>query len=98
MAKTERTKEKLMTFLEILQRETDEAHHLGMPELLKLMEQAGAKIERKSIYRYVEVLQEQGWDILRDNDGYYLASREFELAEMKPVSYTHLTLPTILRV
>ena len=83
MAKTERTKEKLMTFLEILQRETDEAHHLGMPELLKLMEQAGAKIERKSIYRYVEVLQEQGWDILRDNDGYYLASREFELAELK---------------
>lgn len=83
MAKTERTKEKLMTFLEILQRETDETHHLGMPELLKLMEQAGAKIERKSIYRYVEVLQEQGWDILRDNDGYYLASREFELAELK---------------
>ena len=83
MAKTERTKEKLMTFLEILQRETDETHHLGMPELLKLMEQAGAKIERKSIYRYVEVLQEQGWDILRDNDGYYLAAREFELAELK---------------
>lgn len=83
MAKTERTKEKLMTFLEILQRETDETHHLGMPELLKLMEQAGAKIERKSIYRYVEVLQEQGWDILRDNDGYYLTSREFELAELK---------------
>lgn len=83
MAKTERTKEKLMTFLNILQRETDETHHLGMPELLTLMEQAEAKIERKSIYRYVEILQEQGWDILRDNDGYYLASREFELAELK---------------
>ena len=83
MAKTERTKEKLLAFLELMQRETDENHHLGMPELLSRMEQMGAKVERKSIYRYVEVLQEEGWDILRESDGYYLASRDFELAELK---------------
>ncbi len=83
MAKTERTKEKLLAFLELMRRETDENHHLAMPELLSRMEQMGAKVERKSIYRYVEVLQEEGWDILRDSDGYYLASRDFELAELK---------------
>ena len=83
MAKTERTKERLLAFMEILQRETDENHHLSMPELLSRLEQKGVKAERKSVYRYVEILQEEGWDILRDSQGYYLASGQFELAELK---------------
>lgn len=83
MAKSEHTKEKLLALMDILRRETDEEHHLSMPALLKLLEQRGISAERKSLYRDLSLLEDAGWDILRDQDGYYLASGEFELAELK---------------
>lgn len=83
MAKPEHTKEKLLALMDILRRETDETHHLSMPELLRLLEQRGISAERKSLYRDIALLEEAGWDILRDQSGYYLASGEFELAELK---------------
>ena len=83
MAKPEHTKEKLLALMDILRRETDETHHLSMPELLRLLEQRGISAERKSLYRDLALLEEAGWDILRDQNGYYLASGDFELAELK---------------
>lgn len=83
MAKSERTKEKLLALMDILRRETDEEHHLSMPALLQLLEQRGISAERKSLYRDLDLLEDAGWDILRDQDGYYLASGDFELAELK---------------
>ena len=83
MAKTERTKEKLLYLMDILRRETDEEHHLQTKELLALLAQKGIQAERKSLYRDMELLQDQGWDILHDAGGYYLASDQFELAELK---------------
>lgn len=83
MAKSELTKEKLLALMDLLRRETDEDHHLSMPELLKRLEQQGIPAERKSVYRDLSLLQEAGWDILRDRQGYYLASGTFELAELK---------------
>lgn len=83
MAKTEYSKEKLLALMDILKRETDEEHHLSMSQLLWQLEQYGISAERKSLYRDFELLQERGWDILRDGQGYYLASRDFELAELK---------------
>lgn len=83
MAKSERTKEKLLALMDILRSETDESHHLSMPDLLRLLEQRGISAERKSLYRDLAILEEAGWDILRDQSGYYLASGAFELAELK---------------
>ena len=83
MPKSEHTKEKLLALMNILRRETDEEHHLTAQALLELLSQRGFSAERKSLYRDIAVLQENGWDILRDKAGYYLASDTFELAELK---------------
>lgn len=83
MAKSEHTKEKLLALMEILRTETDEDHHISMAELLDALERRGITAERKSLYRDIELLNENGWDILREGKGYYLASDSFELAELK---------------
>ena len=83
MAKTEHTKQRLLALMDILRRETDEEHHLSTPELLRLLEQRGIPAERKSLYRDITLLEDEGWDILHDQAGYYLASGAFELAELK---------------
>lgn len=83
MAKTEFTKQRLLAIMEILQQETDEDHRLAAQEIEKKLEQRGISAERKSIYRDIELLRDAGWDIISGRSGYCLASREFELAELK---------------
>jgi predicted DNA-binding transcriptional regulator YafY len=83
MAKSEYSKEKLLALIDIFQQETDENHHLDGLALLDLLSQRGIPAERKSLYRDIALLQEKGWDIDHDRDGYYLASGTFELAELK---------------
>lgn len=84
MAKHGQQKEKLLLLLEYFQRETDEQHPVTVPELIQMLEQNGIAAERKSIYDDISTLQNRGWDILSERGrGYYLASREFELAELK---------------
>lgn len=83
MAKTETTKQRLLALMEIFSRETDEDHRLTAEQLEEKLLARGISAERKSIYRDVVVLQDAGWDILGSRQGYFLASREFELAELK---------------
>lgn len=83
MAKTEYTKQRLLAIMEILQQETDENHRLGAEALIFMLNQRGIPSERKSVYRDISVLQDMGWDILSGRNGYCLASRTFELAELK---------------
>ena len=83
MAKSEHTKEKLLTIMDILRQETDEEHHLPLQGFLDRLAQKGIPAERKSLYRDFAVLEDYGWDILHDRAGYYLASDTFELPELK---------------
>ncbi len=83
MAKTEFTKLRLLTLMEILSQETDEDHRLTAEELVTLLENRGIEAERKSIYRDIAVLQDAGWDIITGRTGTFLASRDFELPELK---------------
>ena len=83
MAKTEQSKERLLLLMDLLRRETDETHHLTAQELLERMAGQGISGERKSLYRDIEILQENGWDILHDRKGYYLASDLFDPTELK---------------
>ena len=83
MAKTEHTKQRLLVLMEILSQETDEYHRISTENLIETLENRGISSERKSIYRDIAVLQEAGWDILTGKKGYCLASRDFELAELK---------------
>ena len=86
MPRKEKQKLKLMAVLDILRRQTDEKHPVGVPEILQLLQERNISAERKSIYNDVDTLREMGYDVqLRRGrrGGYYLAEGEFQLAELK---------------
>ncbi len=79
------SKKKLFAVLEILKKYSDEDHPIKAFEIIdKLGMEYDLAAERKSIYRDVEVLQEFGFDIMKKGrEGFYLASRRFEVAEIR---------------
>lgn len=87
MARCSNQKLKLLYILQILKEYTDEEHAITTSELISKLEQYGIKAERKTIYSDIEALNDFGYDILtsrqKNLNGYYMASREFELAELK---------------
>lgn len=87
MAKSSNQKLKLMYLAKILQEKTDEDHGMTMPELIEELARYDVRAERKSIYDDVEALQLLGLDVDKRTEGnrteYYLAGRDFELAELK---------------
>lgn len=86
MPKSPRQKQKLLYVLQYLWEHTDDNHIVSTPQLIAFLEQNGISAERKSIYDDIQTLQNFGVDVIRDGGkrgGYKLASREFELAEVK---------------
>lgn len=87
MAKSANQKLKLLYLMDILMEKTDEEHGITMVNILKELERNGISAERKSIYHDLEELRHYGLDILTYSNGrttfYYVASRKFELAELK---------------
>ena len=86
MPKQEGQKSKLLALLRIFEQQTDENHLLNVPQLVELLETQGIRCERKSVYSDIEALGALGYDIkLRRGrgGGYFLASRTFDLAELK---------------
>ena len=87
MAKSEGQKLKILYILKWLSERTDEEHAMSGQEIIDALEREGITAERKSIYSDVQALRDFGYDIIttkkRGNSGYYMASREFELAELK---------------
>ena len=72
--------------MRIFEQQTDENHLLNVPQLVELLEAQGIRCERKSVYSDIEALGALGYDIkLRRGrgGGYFLASRTFDLAELK---------------
>lgn len=86
MAKSEKQKQKLLYIAKYLMEQTDETHAVSTPKLIEYLASEGIKAERKSIYNDIDTLNDFGMDIIRSDahrGGYMLASREFELAEVK---------------
>lgn len=86
MARAEMQKMKLLYLKQLFETETDEAHPLRMPQIIEKLAALGVSAERKSLYDDIACLQAFGMDIVRQpgkNGGYFLASRTFELAELK---------------
>ncbi|MDD3368323.1 MAG: WYL domain-containing transcriptional regulator [Lachnospiraceae bacterium] len=87
MPKSEKQKLKLLYILQYLSAYSDKNHPLSTMRILDLLAEEGIQAERKSIYRDIASLQEYGYDIQsrksKTDSGYYLASREFELPELK---------------
>ena len=72
--------------MKILQDKTDEEHTMTVNEMIEELSQYGISAERKSIYDDLEILRQFGLDIaVRKSKtyDYFIASREFELPELK---------------
>ena len=86
MANAGDQKLKILYIMEMFEKETDEHHFLNASDIAERLEELGIAAERKSIYRDIDILVDFGMDIERAPDGrsgYYLASRDFELPELK---------------
>lgn len=87
MAKQANQKLKLLYLLDFLEKKSDENHPVTMSEILDELARNDIHAERKSIYADIEQLRFFGYDIelihSKTAGGYYLASRDFELAELK---------------
>ena len=86
MAKNEKQKLKLLYLNRILHEQTDEDHRMNAEQLIAALDAYDIMAERKSIYGDIIALQDFGIDIVSQKGrgaGYYVASRDFELAELK---------------
>lgn len=87
MAKSSGQKLKLFYIAQMLEENTDENHPMSTAEIIERLAANNIHSERKSIYDDINKLCDFGYDIIqvhsRQGGGYYLASREFELAELK---------------
>lgn len=86
MAKSRNQKLKLLYLMKILQEKTDENHGLTIAEIIAELARYDVQAERKSLYDDFEMLREFGLDIemkREKNTQYYIASRDFELPELK---------------
>lgn len=87
MPKGTNQKLKLIYLIKIMLERTDEEHGLTMPEILASLEEYGVTAERKSIYNDFESLRQLEIDVIQEQQGkiytYHVASRQFELAELK---------------
>ncbi len=86
MAKTEGQKLKLLYLKKLLEERTDEEHPVSTQQILDYLASKDIRAERKAIYNDIQCLQDFGMDIVHKsgrNGGYFLASRSFELPELK---------------
>lgn len=87
MASVAKQKIKLLYLMKVLLSSTDEKKHLSTQDLINYLEENDIYVERKTIFDDIATLKAFGLDIevskKKDNSGYYIASREFELAEIK---------------
>ncbi len=85
MAARSGQKIKLLYLIKILNELTDEEHPLSATELCEKLAQYNVTAERKAIYDDIECLIGFGYDIIQTRvpkNGYFLASRDFELPEL----------------
>ena len=87
MARSGNQKLKLLYLLKILTEQSDEEHCMSAQALIEALAAYEIKAERKSIYDDIAQLIDFGYDIVlvkaKTGGGYYLAGRDFELAELK---------------
>ena len=87
MPRSDNQKLKIFYILDYLQKNSHQDHPVRASELLSMLDrQHNIVCDRKTIYSDIAALQEYGVDIVSipgKNGGYYIASRNFELPELK---------------
>ena len=87
MAKGTNQKLKLLMLAKIFMEETDEEHAIDLQTIIRLLNAQDINADRKTLYLDFEELRRFGLDIIGEQQGrnyyYRLASRDFELPELK---------------
>ena len=87
MPKSDNQKLKILYILDYLQKNSHEEHPVRAAELIAMLDhQHNISCDRKTVYSDIAALQDYGVDIISmpgKNGGYYIASRNFELPELK---------------
>lgn len=86
--KQTKSKQRLLFVLKELYQNSDEKHPISCGELILRCSEQGFGCDRKAIYNDLQALEESGFDILytrTPRQGYFLASRLFEAAELRLV-------------
>ena len=87
MAKSDNQKLKIFYILDYLKRNSHQDHPVRANELISMLDRNhNIACDRKTVYSDIAALQEYGVDIVSipgRNGGYYIASRNFELPELK---------------
>lgn len=86
MARSQFQKLKLLYLYQFLLKNTDENHSVTINEIIDHLADNDISAERKSLYDDIEMLRFFGVDIEKNKSkttGYYIASRDFELPELK---------------
>ena len=87
MPKSDNQKLKILYILDYLKQNSHQDHPVRASELLSMLERRHNIVcDRKTVYSDIAALQDYGVDIVSipgKNGGYYIASRNFELPELK---------------
>ena len=86
MAKSQNQKAKLLYLMKYLLEETDDTHGVSTAQIIAHLESLGISAERKSLYNDLDILRDFGLDVIKLGGRpplYAVASRDFELAELK---------------
>ena len=87
MPRSSNQKLKLLYVMQYLLQETDAEHPAPTGKIVEYLNAPGIQAERKSIYDDIDALRLFGMDIEQNESkrsgGYYVASRNFELPELK---------------
>ena len=87
MPKSDNQKLKIFYILDYLERNSNEKNPVRASDLIAMLDrQWNIRCDRKTVYSDIAALQQYGIDIVSipgKNGGYYIASRNFELPELK---------------
>lgn len=87
MPKSDNQKQKILYIMDYLEQNSREGHPVKTAEIIAMLDKEhNISCDRKTVYSDIAALQEYGMDIVAAsgrNGGYYVASRNFELPELK---------------
>lgn len=86
IAKSSCQKLKILYLAQLFREQTDDDNHITCDQIIAALARQDITVERKTVYADIEALRTFGMDIIKSNDkpvSYFLASRDFELPELK---------------
>ena len=78
--------DRILHVLRILNENTDEKHPIKTSKLIEMLESDGIPTDRKTVYRVIETLNDNGCDVIPTRvpeAGYFIGSRTFEDVEIR---------------